>query len=651
MKHGRLCIVFFLILVLGLAEPRLAAQEKIPDGISQKAWKSFQKARTAFETGEITVAREHADVALSEDPLYPDVYILSGDIYLEMNEPGNAVISYRKAFELNPEHPDIVLSLLANTLFSLERYPDACLAYQRLLDIPDITPDLRHQIKNKLSIAQFRKKLIENPVAFDPVNLGNVINSPEDEYINAVSTDENKLFFTRRVRTEQQIGIDPRLFRENFYKSVKKDDVWDTAAMVDFFSDQNGDFGALCFSPDGRTLYFTACFRPDSKGSCDIYYSEKHGENWFTPKNIGEHINSDLWDSQPSISPDGKTLYFSSNREGGFGNSDIWKTEKTNGDAWSKPVNLGKPINTTDAEMAPFIHYDNKTLYFSSKGHLGMGGADLFLSNSVNDSWSIPRNLGYPVNTSKDELVVIVNPEGNKGYISADLGTGFGKYDIYEFMMHDSIRPVAVTYMKGIVYDADTRNPISARFELIDIDNDSTILFSWSDPANGEFLVCIPSNRNYALNVSGEGYLFYSDHFQMKGFQAKSEPYIKDIPLQPIKIGRSIILSNIFFETDQYQLKDESKSELEKLVVFLNDNPKLMIEVSGHTDNVGTPQYNLELSEKRAGSVYNYLISRGIDKQRLSYKGYGLTKPVDTNETEEGRAKNRRTEAAVVGNR
>jgi hypothetical protein len=395
-------------------------------------------------------------------------------------------------------------------------------------------------------------------------------------------------------------------------------------------------------------MFFTCCYRADSYGSCDLYYSEKTGDKWSVAKNMGQAVNSREWDAEPSISPDGKTLYFTSSRNGGYGNSDLWKTERSDDGSWCKPVNLGNTINSAYAEMAPFIHFDNQALYFSSSGHLGMGGADLFKSTRSGNSWSEPQNLGYPVNTKADELVIIINPEGTMGYISCnDKSKGMG-YDMFRFELPGDDKPNPVTYLKGKVYDRDTGDPLEARFVLIDIETDSVIIGSKSDKINGEFLVCLPGNRNYALNVSRDGYLFYSDHFPLSGINTSLDPVLKNIPLEPVAVGNSMILRNIFFDTDQYVLKPESFPELNKLTDFLEKNPALRIEIGGHTDDQGTDDYNAELSLNRAKSVNNYLVNAGIAQERMSYKGYGESKPVKPNDTEAGRAENRRTEITIV---
>jgi outer membrane protein OmpA-like peptidoglycan-associated protein len=297
------------------------------------------------------------------------------------------------------------------------------------------------------------------------------------------------------------------------------------------------------------------------------------------------------------------------------------------------------------------MHSDNQTLYFTSNGWTGMGGIDIYYSKKNDDGkFSKPVNLGYPINTFNDEGFLIVNAKGNMAYYSSDRQGGFGGLDIYSFELSEKVRPVAVTYLKGVVYDKNTGKKLKAKFELTDLATEKVVFESYSDQITGEFMVSLPTEKNYALNVSKDGYLFYSENFTLTGVYDKTKPYEKDIPLQPLAVGEVVVLKNIFFDFDKTDLKPESEVELQKLIEMLRKNVKMKIEISGHTDNKGTADYNQKLSENRSKAVYIYLIEKGIDKTRLSYKGYGLSKPIDTNDTEEGRANNRRTEFKVIEN-
>ena len=396
-------------------------------------------------------------------------------------------------------------------------------------------------------------------------------------------------------------------------------------------------------------MYFTACNRPDGKGKCDIYVSEYTTNGWLPAENIGSPINTEFNEKQPSLSADGRLLFFVSNRPGSKGNYDIWVSQLDENNKWTEPVNLGDSINTEDDEQSPFIHPDKHTLYFSSNGWTSMGGYDVFVSYMKNNSltsWTKPKNLGYPINTNSDEIGFSVNAKGNMAFFSSNRISEKGK-DIYQFELYPDVRPISVTYMKGKVYDSETNNAISAKFELIDLDNNQLYL-DYSSNTNGEFLVCIPINNQFALNVSHPEYMFYSEHFQLSEDSFKTIPYIKNIALKPIKKGNAIVLENIFFETGSYELKKESQAELNKLIQFLNNNKNIKIEIGGHTDNTGTKEGNKQLSEKRAYVVARYLIDAGIDINRITYKGYGDTQPIDDNTTAQGRSKNRRTEFRII---
>ena len=370
------------------------------------------------------------------------------------------------------------------------------------------------------------------------------------------------------------------------------------------------------------------------------------GNKWSVPYNLEEPVNSRQWESQPSFSSDGKTLYFVSNRHNNY---DIWVSMVNENGEWSVPEKLGANINTDNYEGSVFIHPDNQTLYFSSDGHVGMGGLDIYVSKKDSTGkWGKPMNLGYPINTFKDENSILISADGELAMFASDREGGFGGLDLYGFELYEEVRPEKVTYIKGVVFDNETGKKLEARFELIDLATGNIAVTSFSNKGTGEFLVCLPANHDYALNVSKEGYLFYSENFNLSGEKPLTDPVLKDVPLKPLKSGEKVILKNIYFETDKYDLKKTSEIELQKLIELLNKNPGIKIEISGHTDNVGTTEYNLELSQNRAKAVYDYLSENGIDTDMLTYKGYGESQPVDTNDTEEGRANNRRTEFEVV---
>ncbi|HEX7585399.1 MAG TPA: OmpA family protein, partial [Prolixibacteraceae bacterium] len=484
------------------------------------------------------------------------------------------------------------------------------------------------------------------------INLGPNINSEDDEYWPSITVDGKTLIFTRLVGSKAATSQQRSLAQEDFYTSQLVNNVWQPCEPLSSINTIYNE-GAQTISTDGKLLFFTACTRSDGRGSCDIYFSRNKAGKWSVPQNAGEPVNSPAWESQPSISANGETLYFVSNRKGGKGGMDIWKCNlkgfsQWGMPIWGNPVNMGDSINTPGNEMSPFIHSDGKTLYFASDYWPGLGGYDIFYSRQKNDSvWTQPQNIGYPINSYKDEQGLVVDASGKNAYYSSDRPGSKGM-DIYSFELYKVARPSPVTYIKGKVVYEDTGAPICAKVELIDLENSKSVIKGESCWEKGEFLMCLPLGKEYAFNISKEGYLFYSDNFQLKEKKDIIDPYILEIKMKKIKLGGTVILRNIFFETGKYDLLPESKVELQKLTDFLNLNKTLIIEIEGHTDNVGSEEMNQKLSESRAQEVYTYLVNNGIEEQRMKYSGYGLSRPISSNETDEGRALNRRTEFKII---
>ena len=617
----------------------------------RKAERMFSEAKNAYELSDDSKALDLLNKCLQTDSTYADAWVLSGDINADSENSEAAIFSYRKAISYNPAYTTIIVFLAQNELKAghyTEAKTDANKYLATLLTDPysnsGTIPNQSYIIKSHLIIqkADIALNFMAHPLPVVLHNIDNGINTPSDEYINTITADESTLIFTRKSYS----GKLTRPVEELFI--AKKDSVHWKIIPLKFDSSEDVNTGALCISPDGKTVFYTLCGSKDAYGSCDLYVSQRHNTEWSKPINLGPTVNTSAWETQPSISADGKSLYFVSNRAGGIGKADIWVSKKDKNDVWGIPKNLGEPVNTPDDEMSPYIHPDGNTLYFSSKGHPGMGGSDLFLSRlNGAGKWSEPVNLGYPINTYADEISLLVNPAGNKGYISSTQKGGFGGFDIYYFELPAALRPFPVTYVRGIVTDAESGIPLEANFELINLATNQTEIKETSSSDNGSFLVCLKPGEDYGLNVTKNGYLFYSQHFALTEIKEAGNPFILNIKLQKIKTGSTTILNNIFFDTDSYALLPKSMSELERLVSFLKLNPAIKIKISGHTDNHGDDKSNQILSENRAKAVVNYLISAGISADRLSYVGYGQTSPIDTNATEEGRANNRRTEFKI----
>lgn len=631
------CLLFTL-LVLVISHSYLFGQEVK----ESKATKYHQKALQYYHASAYKEALEELGKALKADGNYIESWLLAGDVQALQGENSKAIESYQMAIKIDSNFFVPAYYILANLYFQEERYAESIACYQKYLKYPGISDVEKYKSTRRLNTASFRMDALMHPVPFEPVNLGPEVNTAGYEFVNYISPDRLRLFYTRRM-TEGD-----RLDEQFFYSINRADTSWSASIDLGPPINTEGDEGAMALSPDGQLLFYSACNRPDGYGSCDLYVSRLQGDKWGDPVNLGPVVNSPAWESQPSFSSDGRTLYFVSNRPGGIGNSDIWISTLSDDGNWSTPINAGNIINTPDAERGPFIHPDGTTLYFSSNGHIGMGQGDIFYSVMKDGEWSKPVNLGYPINSKDDEVTMIVDNEGKVAYYSSAKEKGFGLQDIYAFNLPENVRPAKVSYMKGLIYDSITKAPLEARFNLINLSTGGSIVASTSNPADGSFLLCIPSGHSYALNVEKKGYLFYSAHFEMKEAGDYINPFHKDIPLKPLREGESIVLSNIFFETDSFNLLPESTTELDQLVKLLTKNSRLHIQISGHTDNVGTDDYNRVLSEMRARSVYNYLVAAGIDRNRLTYKGYGRSKPAAANESPEGRALNRRTEMMVT---
>jgi len=614
------------------------AQQRQYTTTDKEAIKYFALANQSLDDNMFDEAQAQLQQSLQADSNFVEAHALMGDLYRRKHQFKLAVIHYNKVIRLNPEFNRAVYYKIGDEEVNIGLYESAQQHLEKYLTYPDISAQLNFQAQKLLMDCKFSIDAMKHPVPFKPVNMGPEINTADDEYLPVATADESTLIFTREINRN-----------EDFYKSVKVDGKWQTATYLsDRINTPQYNEGAQSITLDGKYLFFTGCNRPDGLGRCDIYIAAKKGDDWGKPVDLSPPVNTTGWESQPSISSDGRTLYFVSNRKGGYGGYDIWKSNLTD-KGWGDPENLGPNINTTFDEQSPFIHADDSTLYFCSNGWPGLGGKDLFVSRMGKDGkWQKPQNLGYPINTSGDETGLTVTAEGSHAFFSSNNLEGYGGYDIYTFELPENRRPHLVTYVKGKVSDAKSLQPLESAVEIIDLQKNEPVYQDYSDAEQGNFLATLTAGKNYGLNITKSGYLFYSQNFSLIGVET-NKPYNITVLLQPIEIGNKVILNNIFFDTNKFDLKTESLAELEKLVDFMNLNPTLKIEISGHTDNVGSDQTNQVLSENRAKSVYQYLVSSKIDASRLVYKGYGETQPIAANDTDEGRQKNRRTEFKIIG--
>jgi outer membrane protein OmpA-like peptidoglycan-associated protein/tetratricopeptide (TPR) repeat protein len=625
---------------------------------TKKALKCYDKAKTLSRSEKFPETLEQLNKALKYDPAFIDGKILRASVYGAAGNLEKAEKEFEEIVKLDASYSPRVLYELAITEKDLQKYDEAAIHFESYLASAAKSKVRKQKAEKHLINSRFAAHAIANPVPFEPINLGDSINSTGQEYLPSLTADQERLVFTARVGNQ-----------EDFYYSYKKDSVWQARQPLENINTPQNE-GAQCISVDGRLLVFTRCDPRAGMGGCDLYFSAYKYGQWSDPEKIKGAVNSSAWDAQPSLSADGKTLYFASDRPGGFGKRDIWMSRQNKNGEWKKPVNLGETINTNANDQCPFIHADNQTLYFCSEGLPGMGGIDLyFAQKDSSGGWAKPQNIGFPINTTANEGTLTVSIDGKTAYYASDKDPDNSmpasmatqkpssslNIDIFSFKLHAAARPNPVTYVKAKVVNARSNRGLEASAEIIDLKTGKTVATTQADE-KGSFLLCLPSGKDYAMHVSKEKYLFHSENFSLADPTSIEEPFIITISLQPVPKPtasietpkeKAIVLKNVFFESGSADLKSTSTVELDRLIKLLTDNTSLNIQINGHTDNVGEETTNLSLSENRAKSVYNYLVKKGISIDRLRFKGFGETQPIEDNNTEEGRKANRRTEFVV----
>lgn len=628
-------IIISLILILTTA-CSVAQPGKIDIGTSKgSAKKAYEEGLRYYDYKQYDLAISSFKKAIEKDDAFIGARMALGACYMDLEDYGNALAEFKKCIELNPKY-NVPYYYGAMMHFYLENYADCrdLLEKYKILN-PKMGLERKDDIETMLTNCTFAEKAVANPVDFNPINMGPNVNSEYNEYFPAITVDGSTFIFTRRIGQN-----------EDFFISKNVDSVWGKAYNIGRPINTPLNEGAQTISSDGRFIFYTACNRTFGMGKCDIYVSRFEGDHWSEPENLGAPINTTHWESQPSISSDGKTIYFISARPGGYGGLDIWASTY-GADGWGEPYNLGPNVNTSKDEQSPFIHPDNQTLYFSSNGWPGMGNADIYYTRlGADGKWQKATNMGYPINTPADESSLVVDRLGRIAYYASDKLEGYGGLDFYMFELPEVARPKELSYVKGTIYDAVTKERLRAAVELIDLETGKTVVSTVSN-SDGTFLVILQGNKDYALNVNKKTYLFHSENFSLTQ-TTSTDPYNIDVYLQKIGVDNKIVMRNVFFASGKYDLKSESKTELDKLVAFMKNNPNISIEIGGHTDDVGNDEDNRILSQNRANSVMQYLIDAGIEKERLTAKGYGESQPEASNLTEEGRALNRRTEIKIT---
>lgn len=616
---------------------------------SNRALKYYHQGKRDYEFLYYDRAESNLKLAVEEDNRFYEAHVMLGQLYTDTGDWEKSVTHYRSAVRIDSLYFTPALFSLGRAELRTGRYFDALNHLEAYLKQPGVTPKLRVEAEKMIASCRFALTFPSSLYEMEPVSAGDSVNTVLDEYWPSVTGDGQQLIFTREVKRAAGYGRDYNRDRqEDFYVSRwVADGYWGTARNAGAPLNTSGNEGAQSISSDGRYMFFTACDRNDGQGRCDIYFSSNDGNRWSPGLNLGPPVNSAYWESQPSISPNGNMLFFVSNRPGGMGGMDIWYSTRGSDGKWSKPVNPGKAINTTGDEFSPFIYFNGRTLYFSSNGRESFGGHDIYVTTLARDSgWTTPENLGPPVNTPADETGLVIESSGRRAYFSSVRNKDKGK-DIYYLDLPEAVQPEPVSYFRGKVIDKASGQPITARYELSDLTRRAGVINSVTD-SRGEFFVCLPQGSSYGLNVTAPGYMIFSENFDFVEGYTSSEPYLKTIALNRVRKGEFMRMYNVFYDTDSWELLESSLPELTQLLEFLNVNPTVVIEIGGHTDSDGSEEHNQRLSERRADSVREFLIKRGIDGERIFSHGYGETTPVADNITPAGRKLNRRTEITIL---
>lgn len=667
-----------LFLLLFFAMSFSFAQEDESEGeciekLEKKIQKTYDKAVEARKKGKREEARSLFLNVIEAEPDFPNAYYFLGLSYLReiQNQPSeynsreimeyqqllpqrmsNAIQYFSKSIEVCADYNIQTYYFLGKLYYTKEMYNESAKYLKHYVSNKSLIRNEEdfQDAKLHLKYAEFYDDAYRNKVDFNP-QIVQGVSSNLDEYLFCISPDQGNMYYSRRIPQEnvRMGGIQTQAKDiERFYFSTynfNKKRFSDGEEMPSPFNYSENEGGAT-ITVDNKYMVFVRCFNMiNGYYNCDLYNSEYIGGYWDDIKPLGITVNNPAtWETMPSISADGKTLYFVSDRPGGFGGYDIYVTYRSDDGKWSTPVNMGPTINSPGNEKTPFIHSDSQTLYFSSDGHMGFGGFDIFYTKMGEDGkWSIPKNIGYPINTERDETGFFVNINGTKGYYASNVDLKSGEYrdwNLYEFEMPESARPEKVVLIKGEV-KSENGEVVDAVVSLRNAET-KKITEIPIDSYDGKYAMVAPLKNDYVLTVKKEGHAYETKFIEAKKPQMDVIQQM-NFEIKPIEIGKSYNLEDINFETASFELSNESMLVIDAFIEFLNDNLTVNVELQGHTDNIGSAASNLALSENRAKSVFDYIVKSGIPASRLKSKGYGQARPIADNNTEEGRARNRRT--------
>ena len=633
-----------MFLLMSLVLPAITKAQVPLSTKNKKAIELYVEADNYRVRGQFNQAISLLQQAIEKDKNFSEAYFRLGVTFKMMRDLDRSTKSYEAGLYLTVDQKKQkgYFFELGDNYLQVGNYEKARDFLTRYLDSEMLNRVKVDQAALWKRTAEYAIKNKRNISGFVPRPLGDTVNCFPMQYFPVLTADEQELIFTRRLGESNEDDEDLVI--------TKKDSLGHWQKPESISPNVNSEFneGTCSISADGRQLIFTSCLGRKGFGNCDLFQSLKVGGIWSQPLNMGPQINSAAWESQPSLSADGRVLYFLSDRKGGLGNRDIYVSHQIEPNKWTKAENLGPKINTSYDEISPFVHANGRTLFFAANGRLGFGGYDLFRSEKENGEWQEPINFGYPVNNHEDQFSLFITADGKRGYYSHEEGSKNTSGKIYEITVPEELQiKFRSNYVKGKVRDRKSGLPLNARIELYNVVTNELVSFVNSDSITGEYLMVLTQGSEYGLFVSKKDYVFQSLNFNYQS-EINIEPVVVNVFLDRVTVGAISVLKNIFFEFDKYDLQDKSKTELEKMVRFLTENPLIKIEIGGHTDNDGSPAYNLKLSQNRAQSVASYLVQYGIDIKRISQKGYGADRPIQPNDSEENKQANRRIEFKIL---
>lgn len=651
----------YLLFALLISVRAFAQDCPEPDKKAQKLYDqalSKYKSKAAYRDLLKQAVETDPEFAVAADSLGRSWYYINKAMDFGGDAKKNAVKYFKIATDACPDVDPFAYYVMGRMDLYNSKFSDAVVNLKKFLSY-EKRKDIEFKLNdNDLDTAEFLlpdalffENVYKQPVPFNPSPVKN-IGTAEDEALGMLTPDNEIMYFTRRTTEKVKSSLTGERYVERFCKaSVQADGTFDVGrAMLYPFNQPGNNEGGPTSTIDNNILYFTICRDESGYSNCDIYSSTFSKGEWGPITKLDNVNDGASWDSQPSVSSDGNTIYFASDRPGGRGGSDIYRTTKNDLGVWGKPENLGPVINSPEDEKSPFFHTDGQTLYFSSKTQTqNLGDFDIYFSklDSVG-KFTKPKNIGYPINNEKENLGFFCSTDGKTGYYSTDNGTNApGKLDLMQFDLYPEARPEKVLFVKGTLKDENNKPIKNATVEIKNIDTKQITKVS-VDTTTGRYVTAVALKSDYILTVKQPNAAFTSQYFSKTDTAAAGKPRKVDIEVKPIAVGKAYKLNNINFATNSTEMGREAKLVIDEFAIFLTENPKMKVAINGHTDDIGNDADNMTLSDNRAKAVYDYLISRGVDAGRLSYKGFGETKPLSPNTSEANRAKNRRTEFVIV---